>query len=128
VQVTSIDADFVAGADYAILASSAATIRGLMGEGAIISRGEGAKMKEYVVRDFQQAMEWLREEAERDVTKLRYKGLGEMNPEQLWKKTMDSTVRRLLKVQIEDAAAADQVFTTLTGDELELRRNFIEGT
>jgi DNA gyrase subunit B len=126
VQVTSIDADFVAGADYATLANSAATFQGLMGEGAIIRRGEGEKMKESAVRDFQQAMEWLRDEAERGVSKQRYKGLGEMNPEQLWETTMDPTVRRLLRVQIEDAIAADQIFTTLMGDEVEPRRHFIE--
>jgi DNA gyrase subunit B len=124
--VTSIDADFVAGADYKTLENSAETFQGLMGAGAIIRRGEGDKMKEFAVRDFQQAMEWLREEAERGVSKQRYKGLGEMNPEQLWETTMDPTVRRLLKVQIEDAIAADQIFTTLMGDEVEPRRNFIE--
>jgi DNA gyrase subunit B len=126
VQVTSIDADFVAGADYAVLANSASTFKGLMGEGAIIRRGEGEKMKESAVVDFHQAMQWLRDEAERGVSKQRYKGLGEMNPEQLWETTMDPTVRRLLKVQIEDAIAADQIFTTLMGDEVEPRRNFIE--
>ena len=126
VQVTSIDADFVASADYATLASSAATFQGLMGEGALVRRGEGERMKEFAVRDFHGAMNWLREEAERGVSKQRYKGLGEMNPEQLWETTMDPTVRRLLKVQIEDAIAADQIFTTLMGDEVEPRRNFIE--
>jgi DNA gyrase subunit B len=126
VQVTSIDADFVAGADYAVLANSAATFQGLMGEGAIVRRGEGERMKEFAVRDFHQAMLWLRDEAERGVSKQRYKGLGEMNPEQLWETTMDPTVRRLLKVQIEDAIAADQIFTTLMGDDVEPRRNFIE--
>lgn len=126
VQVTQIDADFVASADYGVLAGSAATFKGLMGEGAIIRRGEGEKMKEFAVTDFHTAMQWLREEAERGVTKQRYKGLGEMNPEQLWETTMDPTVRRLLKVQIEDAIAADQIFTTLMGDEVEPRRNFIE--
>jgi DNA gyrase subunit B len=125
-QVTSIDADFVASADYRTLEDSATTFGGLMSDGAIIRRGEGEKMKESLVRDFQQAMEWLREEAERGVSKQRYKGLGEMNPEQLWETTMDPTVRRLLKVQIEDAIAADQIFTTLMGDEVEPRRNFIE--
>jgi DNA gyrase subunit B len=126
VQVTSIDADFVAGPDYGVLAGSASTFKGLMGEGAIIRRGEGEKMKESAVTDFHQAMQWLRDEAERGVSKQRYKGLGEMNPEQLWETTMDPTVRRLLKVQIEDAIAADQIFTTLMGDEVEPRRNFIE--
>jgi len=126
VQVTAIDADFVASADYGVLASSAMTFKGLMGEGAIIRRGEGERMKEAAIPDFHQAMQWLREEAERGVSKQRYKGLGEMNPEQLWETTMDPTVRRLLKVQIEDAIAADQIFTTLMGDEVEPRRNFIE--
>jgi DNA gyrase subunit B len=126
VQVTAIDADFVLGSDYSVLANAAATFKGLIGEGAIIRRGEGEKMKEAAVSDFQDAMQWLRDEAERGVSKQRYKGLGEMNPEQLWETTMDPTVRRLLKVQIEDAIAADQIFTTLMGDEVEPRRNFIE--
>jgi DNA gyrase subunit B len=124
--VTAIDADFVAGVDYGVLENSAMTFKGLMGEGAIIRRGEGEKMKEIAVADFHHAMQWLRDEAERGVSKQRYKGLGEMNPEQLWETTMDPTVRRLLRVQIEDAIAADQIFTTLMGDEVEPRRNFIE--
>jgi DNA gyrase subunit B len=126
VKVSSIDADFVQGVDYGVLASAAETFKGLIGEGAFIRRGEGEKMKESKVVDFHQAMQWLRDEAERGVSKQRYKGLGEMNPSQLWETTMDPTVRRLLKVQIEDAIAADQIFTTLMGDEVEPRRNFIE--
>ena len=126
VKVSSIDADFVQGADYNVLASAAATFKGLIGEGAYVRRGEGERTKESAVVDFHQAMQWLRDESERVVSKQRYKGLGEMNPSQLWETTMDPTVRRLLKVQIEDAIAADQIFTTLMGDDVEPRRAFIE--
>jgi DNA gyrase subunit B len=116
----------VGGADYAVLAESAKTFLGLIQPGAIVARGEGDKRREQPVSDFREAMRWLRSEAERGISKQRYKGLGEMNPEQLWETTMDPTVRRLLRVQIEDAIAADEVFTTLMGDDVEPRRAFIE--
>ena len=125
-KISVIDADFVQGPDYAVLAEAAATFKGLIGRGALIKRGVGDKVRESAIADFHQAMAWLREEAERGVSKQRYKGLGEMNPEQLWETTMDPTVRRLLKVQIDDAIAADQIFTTLMGDDVEPRRAFIE--
>ncbi len=125
-KVSVIDAEFVRGADYGVLAEAAATFKGLIGPGALVRRGTGEKVRESAVNDFRQAMAWLRDEAERGVNKQRYKGLGEMNPEQLWETTMDPTVRRLLKVQIEDAIAADQIFTTLMGDDVEPRRAFIE--
>ncbi len=125
-KVSVIDAEFVRGADYGVLAEAAATFKGLIGAGAVVRRGAGEKVRESAVNDFRQAMAWLRDEAERGVNKQRYKGLGEMNPEQLWETTMDPTVRRLLKVQIEDAIAADQIFTTLMGDDVEPRRAFIE--
>ena len=125
-KVSVIDAEFVHGPDYAVLVEAAATFKGLIGPGALIRRGSGEKMRESAIADFHQAMGWLRDEAERSVSKQRYKGLGEMNPEQLWETTMDPTARRLLRVQIEDAIAADQIFTTLMGDDVEPRRAFIE--
>jgi DNA gyrase subunit B len=118
--------DFVHGADYAALAEAANTFRGLLGEGARVLRGEGEKQKEEKVVDFRQAMRWLITQAEGATSRQRYKGLGEMNPEQLWETTMDPQVRRLLRVQIEDAIEADKVFTMLMGDEVEPRRDFIE--
>lgn len=119
--------DFVHGADYAALAEAANTFRGLLSpEGALVRRGEGERAKEEKVDDFRQAMKWLIGEAERATSRQRYKGLGEMNPEQLWETTMDPNVRRLLRVQIDDAIEADRVFTMLMGDEVEPRREFIE--
>ncbi|GER19785.1 DNA topoisomerase (ATP-hydrolyzing) subunit B [Variovorax boronicumulans] len=122
-----ISQDFVHGADYDALAQAANTFRGLLSaEGALVKRGEGERGKEEKVDDFRQAMKWLIGEAERATSRQRYKGLGEMNPEQLWETTMDPTVRRLLRVQIDDAIEADRVFTMLMGDEVEPRREFIE--
>jgi DNA gyrase subunit B len=121
-----ITQDFVHGADYGALAEAANTFRGLLGEGAKVMRGEGERQKEEKTSDFRQAMHWLIGEAERTTSRQRYKGLGEMNPAQLWETTMDPTVRRLLRVQIDDAIEADRVFTMLMGDEVEPRRNFIE--
>ncbi len=117
-----IDEDFLHSGDYVQLRKTALMIAGLIDSGASILRGE----KSQAVGSFADAMTWLLNEAERGLTKQRYKGLGEMNPEQLWETTMDPTVRRLLKVQIEDAIAADEIFTTLMGDVVEPRRKFIE--
>jgi len=121
-----ITQDFVHGADYAALAEAANTFRGLLHEGAKVFRGEGERQKEEKVNDFRQAMRWLLAEAARGTAMQRYKGLGEMNPQQLWETTMDPEVRRLLRVQIDDAIEADRVFTMLMGDEVEPRRDFIE--
>jgi DNA gyrase subunit B len=121
-----ITQDFVHGADYAALAEAANTFRGLLHEGARVVRGEGERQKEEKVTDFRQAMRWLIAQAENATARQRYKGLGEMNPQQLWETTMDPTVRRLLRVQIDDAIEADRVFTMLMGDEVEPRREFIE--
>jgi DNA gyrase subunit B len=98
----------------------------MLAEGARVMRGEGERAKEEKVSDFRQAMAWLIAQAEHGTARQRYKGLGEMNPAQLWETTMDPTVRRLLKVQIDDAIEADRVFTMLMGDEVEPRREFIE--
>ena len=126
VRTSTIDADFAVGADYAALSGAAQTFRGLISPGAKVVRGEGEKTKETAVSDFRQAMQWLLAQAENSLTKQRYKGLGEMNPQQLWETTMDPAVRRMLKVQIEDAIGADRIFTTLMGDDVEPRRQFIE--
>ena len=121
-----ITQDFVHGADYEALSRAGITFKGLLGPDAVAYRGEGERRKETKVADFRAAMAWLLQQAEGAVGRQRYKGLGEMNPEQLWETTMDPTVRRLLKVQIEDAIEADRVFTMLMGDEVEPRRDFIE--
>src|SRR5690606_38417291 len=126
IKVSAIDADFIVSADYRTLVDCANTVAGLLGEGAEVSRGEGERRKTQPVRHFREVIHWLTAEAERGVQRQRYKGLGEMNAEQLWETTMDPAARRLLKVQIEDAIAADQIFTTLMGDEVEPRRAFIE--
>jgi DNA gyrase subunit B len=122
-----ISPDFIHGADYEALATAGRTFKGLLGENAVVKRGEGEKAKDAKCgADFRAAMAWLMTQAENSVGRQRYKGLGEMNPEQLWETTMDPTVRRLLRVQIEDAIEADRVFTMLMGDEVEPRRDFIE--
>jgi DNA gyrase subunit B len=121
-----ITADFVHGADYEALATAGLTFKGLLGAEAVVRRGEGERQKEHKVSDFRAAMAWLMGQAESSVGRQRYKGLGEMNPEQLWETTMDPNVRRLLRVQIDDAIEADRVFTMLMGDEVEPRRDFIE--
>jgi DNA gyrase subunit B len=122
VRMTAIDTEFVHSGDYAQIRQTAEMLRGLIGTGAYVQRGD----KKQPVRDFSEAMKWLLGEVEKATTLQRYKGLGEMNPEQLWETTMDPAMRRLLKVQIEDGIAADEIFTKLMGDEVEPRRAFIE--
>jgi len=126
VKASVIDADFVMSADYAALADCADTVGGLIGAGAEVRRGTGDKQRTHPVVDFRGAIRWLLAEAERGVSRQRYKGLGEMNAEQLWETTIDPNARRLLRVQIEDAIAADELFVTLMGDNVEPRRAFIE--
>ena len=121
-RVGRIDEEFLLSGDYQQIHHAAELISGLIGKGAVIRRGE----KSMAVASFAEAMGWMLAEVERNLSKQRYKGLGEMNPEQLWETTMDPATRRLLKVQIDDAIAADEIFITLMGDNVEPRRIFIE--
>ncbi|MDR1936178.1 MAG: DNA topoisomerase (ATP-hydrolyzing) subunit B [Candidatus Accumulibacter sp.] len=121
-RVCAIDEDFVGSGDYAQLRRTAMTLSNLFGAGAYVTRGE----RKQPVSGFGEAIAWLLNEVEKGISKQRYKGLGEMNPEQLWETTMDPAVRRLLRVQIEDAIGADEILTTLMGELVEPRRNFIE--
>jgi len=117
-----IDADFVQSGDYDQIKRTAQVLQGLLGDGAYVKRGD----RQQQVREFREAIEWLLDEVQNGVSIQRYKGLGEMNPEQLWETTMDPQTRRLLKTQIEDAISAEEIFSTLMGDEVEPRRQFIE--
>jgi DNA gyrase subunit B len=126
-KLSALSSDFVASDDYQSLVTAATALSGRVLAGSRVRRGDPEKSnKEHVVQDFRGAFEWLLAEADRSISRQRYKGLGEMNPQQLWETTMDTTTRRLLRVQIEDAIMADQVFTTLMGDEVDPRRAFIE--
>jgi DNA gyrase subunit B len=122
VHQTVIDADFVQSGDYAQIRKTAQVLQGLLGAGAYVKRGEGQQP----VKEFRDAIDWLLGEVQRGISVQRYKGLGEMNPEQLWETTMDPTTRRLLKTRVEDAVSAGEIFSTLMGDEVEPRREFIE--
>ena len=114
--------EFFESAEYQRIADLARTLAGLIGEGAYVTRGEDRKE----IGSFKEAMKWLLDQAKKGQSIQRYKGLGEMNPEQLWDTTINPETRRLLQVKIDDAVAADDIFTTLMGDQVEPRREFIE--
>ena len=117
-----LDRDFFQMPETKLLIKANRQMDGLLGEGAGVMRGE----RKYEAQRFDAIVEWLMKEANRGLQISRYKGLGEMNPEQLWDTTLNPETRRLMQVRVEDAIAADEVFTMLMGDEVEPRRDFIE--
>lgn len=121
-KTTTLFEEFTLSEDYKKLRESAHMLRGVIGKGAVAARDKA----EIQVKDFADAVNWFVKQAEKGIIRQRYKGLGEMSAEQLWETTMDPSVRRMLRVRIEDAASADAIFSMLMGDVVEPRRDFIE--
>lgn len=119
---TVLSIDFFNSRDYRYLVELNQALHGLLESSAYVTRHD----KRRDVENFAEALDWLMSEGKKGIVISRYKGLGEMNAEQLWDTTMDPEVRRMLKVSIEDAVIADEMFTTLMGDQVEPRRQFIE--
>ena len=119
---TILDSNLFTSAEYRVIASLGQSIMGALGAEAVVARGE----RQQAIATVSEAFEWMLTEARRGAHIQRYKGLGEMNPDQLWETTMNPDSRRLLQVRIEDAVMADEIFTTLMGDQVEPRRDFIE--
>jgi DNA gyrase subunit B len=120
-EIQNLSFDFFLSQDYQLMSSLGVSLNGLIEEGAYIVRGE----KKEIIETFEEVVGWLLKQAKKGQTIQRYKGLGEMNPGQLWETTMDPINRRMLQVTIEDGVAADEIFTTLMGDHVEPRRDFI---
>jgi DNA gyrase subunit B len=118
----TLHAGFFRSPEYERLSAIGTELKDVLREGAYIERGKERRD----VQTFAEAIEWLMLQAKTGQTIQRYKGLGEMNPEQLWDTTVNPETRRLMQVRIEDAVAADEIFTTLMGDQVEPRREFIE--
>jgi DNA gyrase subunit B len=121
-QTRYIPREFFDSNEYRAIMALAGKLNGLLGQGAYVERGE----KREQIETFSEAVDWLMSEARRGQSIQRYKGLGEMNPDQLWDTTVNPETRRLMQVRIEDAVKADEIFTTLMGDHVEPRREFIE--
>lgn len=117
-----INDEILASRDFRALLQMSERLHGLLEPGAYIRRGE----RTHVIQSFADAMVWLLQDGRRGLSVQRYKGLGEMNPDQLWDTTLNPETRRLLQVRIEDGIRADEIFTTLMGDQVEPRREFIE--